>query len=232
VTRSFDINPDKKDKNLPDIEGTFVKIRVASIARFDLIVRIFVTYQAQFTHRNSEREPGRNRCDVTGLSLASGGRPQLDCYHTRQLTVTSFRRRHQSRYLLVFRPSTVVATSIVANYQFKSGTRRTFTLVAFYRGSQARRIDVQWTGTLLQIVYILYLLNRARYSLGIFFVTQIHIHPHTVRSADSNRRRSSSLFSVAWRYSALLYRVGAHRQRVTQNLISHLPLRSSSPRSE
>jgi len=82
--------------------------------------------------------------------------------------------------------------SIVVSYQFESGTwrKRTFDLAALYRGSQARRTDVQRTGALLYIVWIL---NQARLNLRIFFIIQIHIRVSTcsAKLTESKQRRST-----------------------------------------
>jgi hypothetical protein len=88
----------------------------------------FLPHRAEF--RDHQREPGRNRRDVTGLSLTSrvlgvGEKPRLDYDHSRKLTTTSLQRQQGriERCPLVFRPAAVLANEDLERCRLSLETR-------------------------------------------------------------------------------------------------------------
>jgi len=135
-----------------------------------IYVRIFIAYRVKFKTKNGSGVKNRERCDVMRLSLIS--------------KVPREKRKHDwNSWLYPAISSTIVRTPIgtsrtlpayfspfsgrcergprlllivSSNRELKGNGR---SILFLYRGSQGRRTNVHWTGTLSCILYIL---NRVR----------------------------------------------------------------------
>jgi len=123
-----------------------------------------------------EIKPGRNHCDIMSSLISIVITHNVNNDIVRATLITGV-----DRYLLVFRPSALVArTPTVANYQLKSGIRskQNFSLVIYlynFRESQHGGLMSSERPLILYITHILYVLKRARFKLRVFFIIQIHI---------------------------------------------------------